>query len=182
MKDDTLVMLLLFGSVALVGGFFAVKTFKDRQDFYNQLLPYALQLEKETGIQTDITLTQAAHETGFGTSGNTDLVLKYHNLFGIKPGSTWTGPVATFTTHETINGKYLAVQDQFRSYPDFLSSMRDWAQLLIRLYPDAYRAAQAGDINAFAYGLQHGKAGAYATDPKYSVALLDVYSVVEGLA
>lgn len=168
--------------ILLVGGFFVVKTFKDRQDFYNTLLPDALQLEKETGIAHDITITQAAHETGFGMSGNTDLVLKYHNLFGIKPGSSWKGPVATFTTHETIGGKSVLLQDQFRAYNTFLDSMRDWASLLARLYPQALAAAQHNDIDGFAKGLQNGKAGAYATDPNYSVALVNVNNIVEGLA
>jgi flagellar protein FlgJ len=61
--------------------------------------------EKATGIPAAFMVAQAAHETGWGrkeirhADGS-----PAHNLFGIKAGSNWTGPVAEVTTTEYIGG------------------------------------------------------------------------------
>lgn len=175
--------LIILGAVALVvfsgGAFVAVRVFKTRKDFYDGLLPDAKQLQKETGIDPLITLTQAAHESNFGKS---ELSAKYNNYFGIKPGSSWKGAVANFTTTEYSKGVPYQIKSDFRAYSSPLDSFRDWASLLARLYPQALAAAQRGDIDAFGKGLANGKAGAYATDPTYGAQLVRVHDAVEALA
>lgn len=182
MKKEWLFIAIAAAVVFLGGGtLFVVQSFKTRKEFYDGLLPSAKQLEKETGISPDITLTQAAHETNFGQDAGLSKPPNY-NLFGIKAGSSWTGRKASYTTHETIGGQSIVVKSDFRAYSSYLDSMRDWASLLVRLYPQAYQAAQNGDIRAFGEGLKKGKAGAYATDPNYTTALVKVHDAVEALA
>lgn len=165
--------------LAVMTGTFVVK-FKTRKDFYDSLLPDALRLERETGIAPHITLAQAAHESNYGNDAG--LATQFHNLFGIKPGSSWKGDRAIFATKETIGGKVIPVKSEFRAYPSFFASMQDWATLLVNLYPAAYQAAQRNDILAFADGLRKGRAGAYATDPNYGAKLVSAYQTIGGLA
>ena len=72
--------------------------------------------------------------------------------------------------------------NSFRVYSSYIESMQDWASLLARLYPQAYAAAKAGDIKAFAVGLQNGKLGAYATDSSYPAQLAAIFPTAQDVA
>lgn len=195
MKSDRLLWFLGIIIFLIAGGFFAVYVrYKSRRDFMESILADAQSLQSLTGIKVPIILTQAGLEAG---DGNSDLVQKYHNIFGIKAGSSWTGPVAEpTTTHETVNGIKILVtetkdrRNMFRAYPTYYSAMQDWASLLARLYPDAYAAGKRGDIQGFAAGLNRGvvvnsKTGAraqYATDPTYASMLASLFPTAGEIA
>jgi flagellar protein FlgJ len=131
---------------------------------------------RASGIPAGFMLGQAAHETGWGrreiltADGSTS-----HNLFGIKAGAGWHGPVAEVTTTEYVDGKPQQVVARFRAYSSFEESFRDYA----RLIKDSPRYASVmdrlahdgGSVAAFAQGLQ--RAG-YATDPAYADKLTRV--------
>jgi flagellar protein FlgJ len=118
-------------------------------------------------------VAQAAHETGWGRKeirtadgGNS------HNLFGIKAGAGWTGPVAEITTTEWIGGEPQKLTQKFRAYASYDDAFRDYARLLsqspryAQVVADVQgQAPTASTAQAFAQGLQ--KAG-YATDPAYA--------------
>lgn len=185
MKNSTLWILLVLVLILGSGGIFVYEKFKSRTDFLKTLLPDAKRLETDTGIKSAITLTQAGLESGAGS----ELAQKYHNLFGMKAGVTWKGPVIALTTLEEVNGQKISVKatqadraNSFRVYATNYDSMLDWASLLARLYPDAYQAAKKGDIKAFAAGLQNGKLGAYATDSSYPMQLASIFQTVQGIA
>lgn len=185
MKNSTLWILLLLLLVLGGGGIFVYEKFKSRTDFLKTLIPDAKRLEDQTGIKSTITLTQAGLESGAGS----ELAQKYHNLFGMKAGVTWTGPVIALTTQEEVSGQKITVKatqadraNSFRVYATYYDSMLDWASLLARLYPAAYQAAKKGDIKAFAAGLQNGKLGAYATDSSYPTQLASIFQAVQGIA
>lgn len=193
MKRDWFILLALFGLVLLAGGtLFVRERFKTRKAFLDAIRPAAQQLERETGIRQAVTLTQAAHESGYGLNPDNALVYEHYNLFGIKAGKAWADagkPVGYVLTTEYVDGKPVKVKatpknpaEAFRAYGSYIDSMRDWVTLLVRLYPDAYKAAQAGDLVAFANGLKNGKAGAYATDPAYFASIQRVGKEVEALA
>ena len=170
---------MIVAAIALLGGGIVLsRAFKTKKEFFDALAPEALKLESETGINPLITLTQAAHESGYGQS---QLSLQFHNLFGIKAGGSWKGPIAYLPTKEEIAGKIITVADHFRAYPTYLASMRDWATLLVKLYPEAYKAAQRGDIKAFGAGLTQGKYK-YATDSQYPTKLARVYMELGDIA
>lgn len=124
----------------------------------------------ESGIPADYLLAQAAHETGWGrrTPRGADGA-ESHNLFGIKAGAGWRGPVVTTATTEVIDGEPRRVQARFRAYASPEESLRDYARLVggSPRYAAAMRATD--DPAAWARSLQ--QAG-YATDPAYADKLL----------
>ncbi|BDI06770.1 flagellar assembly peptidoglycan hydrolase FlgJ [Sphaerotilus microaerophilus] len=123
----------------------------------------------QSGIPAEFMLAQSAHETGWGrreiraADGSNS-----HNLFGIKAGGNWNGPVVVTTTTEVINGRAQKVQAAFRAYGSYEESFRDYAKLISGSPRYAGVMQRTDDAQAFAAGLQ--RAG-YATDPDYAAKL-----------
>ncbi|HET9976779.1 MAG TPA: flagellar assembly peptidoglycan hydrolase FlgJ [Burkholderiaceae bacterium] len=126
----------------------------------------AQKAEASTGIPATFMVAQAAHETGWGkkTIRMADGSESF-NLFGIKAGADWKGPVARITTTEYVNGEPKKLTQSFRAYSSHEESFADYARLM-KTSP-RYRevVARADDAKQFAQGLQ--RAG-YATDPAYA--------------
>lgn len=128
--------------------------------------------EAETGIPAAFMVAQAAHESGWGRreirhADGTSA----HNLFGIKAGAGWKGPVAEVTTTEYVDGQARKVTAKFRAYASYADSFRDYARLMKTSPRYADVLANASTAQGFAQGLQ--KAG-YATDPAYAEKLTRV--------
>jgi len=135
--------------------------------------------EVATGIPAAFMVAQAAHETGWGRREirHADGTPAF-NLFGIKAGPGWKGPVAEVTTTEFVDGKAQKTVAKFRAYGSYAESFADYARLM-RDSP-RYRGvvAEVSGLAAadrrheaaagFAQGLQ--RAG-YATDPSYAEKL-----------
>jgi flagellar protein FlgJ len=125
--------------------------------------------EEATGIPASFMIAQAAHESGWGrreirhADGSNSF-----NLFGIKAGPNWQGPVATITTTEYINGQPRKVTAKFRAYSSYEESFKDYASLMKNSPRYSKVVANADTAQDFARGLQ--KAG-YATDPAYAQKL-----------
>jgi len=126
---------------------------------------------QQSGIPHQLILAQAALESGWGqreiptTDGSPS-----HNLFGIKAGRSWNGPVTEITTTEFEQGAAKKVKAAFRVYGSYVEAMNDYVKLL------ANNPRYAGVVNArspeqAAYALQ--RAG-YATDPHYASKLVSV--------
>ena len=126
----------------------------------------ARKAEAATGIPASFMVAQAAHETGWGrkdirmADGSTSF-----NLFGIKAGADWKGPVARVTTTEYIGGQPRKVVQAFRAYSSHEESFADYARLMTTSPRYREVVARADDARQFAQGLQ--RAG-YATDPAYA--------------
>jgi peptidoglycan hydrolase FlgJ len=122
--------------------------------------------QAQTGIPAEFMVSQAALETGWGRKeirhpdGSTSF-----NLFGVKAGANWRGPVAEVTTTEYINGQAQKVTAKFRAYGSYAESFADYARLIQNSPRYAQVVAQGGSAEGFAQGLQ--RAG-YATDPAYA--------------
>jgi flagellar protein FlgJ len=129
----------------------------------------AREAQQQTGIPAAFMLAQAGHETGWGKKRilNAD-GSDSHNVFGIKAGPSWKGPVATVTTTEYINGEPRKVQARFRAYANETEAFADYAKLMKNSPRYSQVLAQADSAQGFAQGLQ--KAG-YATDPAYAEKL-----------
>lgn len=114
---------------------------------------------KRSGIPASITLAQGILETDYG---NSDLVKRSSNHFGIKCKNTWTG--ASVFHDDDAQGecfrKYDNAIESYRDHSDFLRNSSRYA-FLFDLDPTDYKG--------WAYGLK--KAG-YATNPKYPVILI----------
>ncbi|MFM1855138.1 MAG: hypothetical protein RLZ83_447 [Pseudomonadota bacterium] len=129
----------------------------------------AREAEQRTGIPAEFMISQAALETGWGRREirHADGSPSY-NLFGIKAGGNWRGPVAEVWTTEFLNGKATRVKAQFRAYSSFAESFADYARLMRNSPRYEQVVAGAKDATTFAQGLQ--RAG-YATDPQYATKL-----------
>ena len=142
----------------------------------------ARQAEAATGIPAAFMVAQAAHETGWGRKEirHADGTPAF-NLFGIKAGAGWRGPVAEVTTTEFVNGQAKKVVAKFRAYGSYAESFADYARLMndspryqgvVDRVANLAAASKGADAAVgFAQGLQ--RAG-YATDPAYADKLTRV--------
>jgi peptidoglycan hydrolase FlgJ len=122
--------------------------------------------EAATGIPASFMVGQAAHESGWGKREikNADGSTSF-NLFGIKAGAGWKGPVAEVVTTEYVGGEPRKVVAKFRAYASYEESFNDYARLIKNSPRYSQVLAQANTPEGFAQSLQ--KAG-YATDPAYA--------------
>lgn len=114
---------------------------------------------KRVGVPASITLAQGLLET---ESGNSELLRKSNNHFGIKCKSSWTGSSVTHDDDEEGEcfRKYNTAEDSYRDHSNFLRGSERYAALF-KLKPTDYKG--------WAYGLK--KAG-YATNPAYPKILI----------
>lgn len=114
---------------------------------------------KRMGVPAAISLAQGLLET---ENGNSDLVKKSNNHFGIKCKGTWTAQ--TVSHDDDAPGEcfraYKTAEDSYRDHSNFLRGSDRYA-FLFKLDPRDYKA--------WAYGLY--KAG-YATNPHYPDILI----------
>jgi LysM repeat protein len=114
---------------------------------------------KRMGVPAAISLAQGILET---ENGNSDLVKKSNNHFGIKCKSTWTA--GSVSHDDDAPGEcfrvYKDADDSYRDHSNFLRGNTRYA-FLFKLDPRNYKA--------WAYGLR--KAG-YATNPSYPEILI----------
>ena len=112
-------------------------------------------------VNATVCACQAILESSWGTSR---LTREHNSFFGIKAKGNFTGSRVHFTTTEFDNGNPVRIEDDFRSYPSWRDSFRDYAQLIGK--SKLYAKAQANSDNALRC-LQEIKAAGYATDPNY---------------
>jgi flagellar protein FlgJ len=156
---------------------------KGASGFVEQHQSAAREAEKKTGIPATFMIAQAAHETGWGRKEirHADGAPSF-NLFGIKAGAGWRGPVAEVATTEYIDGQPRRVTARFRAYASYAESFADYARLMQEspryqgVLAGLKKGAAGGATGAasaagFAQGLQ--RAG-YATDPEYAGKLTRV--------
>lgn len=129
------------------------------QQYIDTYKDLAMREMKRMGVPAAITLAQGVLET---ESGNSDLVKKSNNHFGIKCKETWTG--SSVYHDDDANGecfrKYDSSAESYRDHSNFLRGRPHYASLF-KLDPTDYKG--------WAYGLK--KAG-YATNPKYPQILI----------
>ena len=129
------------------------------QQYIDTYKDIAVREMKRMGVPASITLAQGVLET---ESGNSQLVKKSNNHFGIKCKSSWTG--GSVYHDDDASGecfrKYDSASESYRDHSNFLRS-RDHYAFLFNLAPTDYKG--------WAYGLK--KAG-YATNPKYPQMLI----------
>ena len=119
----------------------------------------AISQMKRLGVPASIILAQGILET---ENGNSDLVKKSNNHFGIKCKSTWTGMSVSHTDD--------APNECFRKYNTAEESYQDHSNYLYNTsrYASLFKLAST-DYKGWAYGLK--KAG-YATNPRYPEILI----------
>lgn len=133
--------------------------FNSPEEYIAIFAPIAIEEMEEYGIPASITLAQGLLESGAGQS---NLVKKSNNHFGIKCHTQWRGPS---TRHDDDKKK-----ECFRKYIHPRESYRDHSLFLVNGNRYAFLFNyKITDYKSWARGLK--KAG-YATDPKYSSKLI----------
>jgi LysM repeat protein len=148
----TIVVMLICGLVA------AAQNLSPEQ-YIEQYKDLAIREMKRMGVPAAITLAQGLLET---ESGNSDLLKKSNNHFGIKCKNNWTGNGVSHD--DDLRGEcfrtYKDAEESYRDHSNFLRG-NDRYSFLFKLDP--------ADYKGWAYGLK--KAG-YATNPKYPAILI----------
>ena len=113
-------------------------------------------------------IAQACIESAFGESV---LASKYHNYFGMKCGSAWTGPSVNKETKEEINGSLISIRDNFRAYKTMEDGIKGYFDFIsMPRYSNLKNAVSSRDY------LEKIKADGYATS---SIYVDTVYKIVE---
>ncbi|OTA17388.1 flagellar rod assembly protein/muramidase FlgJ [Xenorhabdus vietnamensis] len=139
--------------------------------FVSMLSVPAQLASQQSGIPHLLIIAQAALESGWGqreiltTEGKPS-----HNLFGIKAGKYWKGPVTNIMTTEYIDGEPKKIQDSFRVYGSYVEAITDYVKLLTE-NPRYAKVAQSTTAEQGAYSLQDA---GYATDPGYAKKLVSL--------
>ncbi len=130
------------------------------EQYIEQYKDIAISEMKRTGVPAAVTLAQGLLET---ESGNSELVKKSNNHFGIKCKNTWTG---ASVTHDDD-----ALGECFRSYQNAGESFKDHSDFLHAntRYGFLFKLEQT-DYQGWAYGL---KRAGYATNPRYPQILIN---------
>lgn len=129
------------------------------EQYISKYKDIAISEMKRMGIPAAITLAQGILES---ENGNSELVLRSNNHFGIKCKNTWTGAVVYHDDDATGEcfRSYTSAEDSYRDHSNFLRGSQRYASLF---------SIDAADYKAWAYGLK--KAG-YATNPQYPAILI----------
>ena len=153
--------------------------FNSPEDFFDYIAPTAMQIANTAGekkLYASVMIAQAAHETGYGTSGLSSI--PYHNLSGIK--GTYNGDYVKMWTGEFLKnynntGKnvYVYVLADFKKFPSYEVSLQSYANLLRygtswnkNLYSGTWFENTNSYLDATAELTKN-----YATDPSYTIAV-----------
>lgn len=140
-------------------------------DFMKEGIPLA----KENNIFPSVMMAQAMLESDRGLS---DLTTTNHNLFGIKgtykgQGSSWA------TLEDTGSGDFYTINDTFRAYPNYYTSIADYIELLNW---EHYVNAGVTKAKTPQEQIQAIKDAGYATDSTYVskiMAIITDYNLTE---
>lgn len=102
---------------------------KERKSFVESIANYVKQYAPKYGIEVySPIIGQAILESGWGESL---LASKYHNYFGMKCGSKWSGPSVNMTTKEEYTpGTKTDIRANFRSYDSMREGVRGYFEFI----------------------------------------------------
>lgn len=140
-------------------------------NFIDILAPFAIRHGQASGVLPSLILAQGILESGSGTS---DLAVHANNLFGIKAGSGWTGPVYTKRTAEQrSDGTTYYIDADFRKYPSYEGCVIDLCHKYVNGTGWEDHNRYAAVLNQTDYKKITGAvyAAGYATDVNYPAKL-----------
>ena len=146
----------------------------DAQQFI-EFMKVGIPLAKTKNIFPSVMMGQALLESDRGLS---ELTTTNHNLFGIK--GTYNGQGSTWKTLEdTGSGELYTINDTFRAYPDYYTSITDYIDLLNW---EHYVNAGVTEAKTPEEQIQAIKDAGYATDSLYVskvMALITDYNLTQ---
>ena len=101
----------------------------DKQKFVDDIAKYVQKYAGSYGISVHSPIiAQAILESGWGKSR---LAADYHNYFGMKCGTKWTGPSVNMTTQEEYTAGTLAtIKDNFRVYDNMENGVNGYFEFI----------------------------------------------------
>lgn len=129
------------------------------QEFATKYRPLAEKAGAELGVDPGLIIAQWGHETGWGRG-----VPGKHNLGNIKGKGT--------AAYDKLEGS----RSEYRNYESPEAFVQDYVSQIKRNWPEAMGAKR--DVAAFTRGLQKGRLGAYATDPKYASKMAGIAAML----
>lgn len=122
-------------------------------------------------------IAQAIHESGWGESS---LGYKYHNYFGLKCGTLWTGKSVNLSTKEEYSaGELTTIKANFRVYDSMEEGVRGY---FVFLFDGRTRFDNLKGVTDPRTYLQRIKADGYATGKNYDdncMNLVNLYSLTQ---
>lgn len=139
-----------------------------KQEFISAVAGYVQKYAAQYGILVHSpVIAQAILESGWGQSS---LAAVYHNYFGLKCGSKWTGPSVNLATKEEYQpGQLTAIRDNFRVY----ASMEEGVKGYFEFIQLARYENLKGITDPLRY-LETIKADGYATSSTYVQNLMNI--------
>lgn len=100
-----------------------------QKKFIQDIADYVLKYAEEYGIKVHSPIiAQAILESGWGESR---LAAEYHNYFGLKCGTKWTGRSVNMTTQEEYQpGTLTTIKDDFRAYDSMEEGVRGYFEFI----------------------------------------------------
>lgn len=116
-------------------------------------------------VLPSVAIAQAALESAWGTSG---LAANHNNLFGIK--GSYGGHTANMTTWEVYGGVTYTITADFRAYPNWTTSIKDYGVFL----NVNSRYKQALGLTDYKKQIKAIHEAGYATDPHYQTKIISI--------
>lgn len=138
---------------------------KQTENFINKVKGGATVLWASYKVLPSVAIAQAALESAWGTSG---LATKYNNLFGIK--GSYGGNAANMATWEVYGGVRYDIKANFRSYPNWETSIKDYGVFL----NVNSRYKRALGLTNYKDQITEIKRAGYATDPEYVSKIVSI--------
>ena len=101
----------------------------NKQKFVDDIAKYVKKYASSYGISVySPIIAQAILESGWG---NSKLAADYHNYFGMKCGTKWTGPSVNMTTQEEYTaGTLTTIKDNFRTYDSMENGVKGYFEFI----------------------------------------------------
>jgi hypothetical protein len=143
----------------------------DKQKFVDDIAKYVPKYAGSYGISVHSPIiAQAILESGWGKSR---LATDYHNYFGMKCGTKWTGPSVNMTTQEEYTAGTLAtIKDNFRVYDNMENGVKGYFEFIqLSRYENLKRI-----VNPQKY-IETIKNDGYATSSTYVDSLMQIIKI-----
>ena len=135
------------------------------ESFINKVKGGATALWSVYKVLPSVAIAQAALESAWGTSG---LAANHNNLFGIK--GSYGGNAANMATWEVYGGITYTITANFRSYPDWATSIKDYGVFL----NVNSRYKKALGLTDYKKQIKAIHEAGYATDPHYQTKIISI--------
>ena len=134
----------------------------EQKQFIEDIARYVRKYAPQYGVKCySAIIAQAICESAWGKSR---LSAQYHNYFGLKCGTKWTGGSVNMRTGEEYNGRRVTISDNFRTYKNMEEGVKGY---FVFLFDGRTRYDNVKGVTDPQTYLRNIKADGYATSSSY---------------